>query len=81
MAKGVRLIDFAIIILFALAVYLILTRIFGHSATDLAISITLFTQFKVRTINTFSRLKEDITSIKEDIKEIKRIVTAKKARK
>jgi len=71
-------IDIAIILLFILAVYFILTRIFGHSATDLTISFTLFTllggllyklnreigEFKIKTINSFKMLKEDIKGLK-----------------
>ncbi|MBL7100459.1 MAG: hypothetical protein ISS23_00725 [Nanoarchaeota archaeon] len=36
-------INILLVLLFLLLVYLILTRIFGHSATDLIINITLFT--------------------------------------
>ena len=67
-----------IIILFILSVYFILTRIFGHSATDVTISVTLFTliggllyklnrefgEFKIRTVNSFERLKEISNKIK-----------------
>ena len=35
--------EILLVILFILSVYLILTRIFGHSATDLIISTSLFT--------------------------------------
>ena len=38
----VNLIDIVIVLLFLLSVYFILTRIFGHSATDLVISVSLF---------------------------------------
>ncbi len=38
----INLIDILIVILFILSVYFILTRIFGHSASDLTISVTLF---------------------------------------
>ena len=65
-----RFLDLVIIVLFLLAVYFILTRIFGHSATDFTIMVTLFTilggllynlnrelgEFKVRTINSFKRM-------------------------
>ena len=84
MAK-VSIVDILLIILFLLAVYFILTRLFGHSASDLAISVTLFTlvggmlyklnrefgEFKIRVINTFSRLKEDVNEIKEAVTETK----------
>lgn len=84
MAKG-SLVDILIVILFLLAVYFILTRIFGHSASDLAISVTLFTlvggmlyklnrefgEFKIRAINTFNRLKDDVSEIKEAVTEAK----------
>ena len=82
MFKKIRWIDIIIIILFILAVYFILTRIFGHSASDLAISITLFTllaagmyklnreigEFKIRTINSFEKFKDDINLIKKKLK-------------
>ena len=75
-------IDVMIIILFILSVYFILTRIFGHSATDVTISVTLFTliggllyklnrefgEFKIRTVNSFERLKEDLKEINKKIK-------------
>lgn len=74
-------IDALTIILFLLAVYFILTRIFGHSATDLVISITLFGtlggllynlnreigEFKVKTINSFEKMKKDIEEIKNKL--------------
>ena len=74
----IKWIDIAIILLFILAVYFILTRIFGHSATNLTINITLFTllggllyklnreigEFKIKTINSFKMLKEDIKGLK-----------------
>ena len=82
MAQKINWIDLLIVGLFLLTVYFILTRIFGHSASDLAISTSLFTflgsllyklnrefgEFKVKTINAFDRLKEDINYIKEKIK-------------
>ena len=77
-------IDVLIIILFLLSVYLILTRIFGHSATDLAIGIALssalgsllyklnreFGEFKIKTINSFKNIKKDIAQIKGNAEEI-----------
>lgn len=82
MTRKINWIDILIIILFILAVYFILTRIFGHSASDLVISITLFTllaaalyrlnrelgEFKIKTLNSFDKLKEDINLIKEKLK-------------
>ncbi len=80
MAK-ISLIDILIIILFILTIYFILTRIFGHSASDLTISISLFTllgsllykinreigELKIKTINSFERLREDLNEIKKKI--------------
>lgn len=82
MVKKINWVDILIIILFILAVYFILTRIFRHSASDLAISVTLFTllaaalyrlnrevgELKIRTINSFDKLREDINSIKKKLK-------------
>lgn len=79
MSKRIDLIDGLIIVLFILAVYFILTRIFGHSATDLTISVTLFTllggllyklnrefgEFRIKAINSFENLKKDIETIKK----------------
>ena len=79
MTKKIDFIDIIIIILLVLAVYFILTRIFGHTATDTTISVTLFTllggllyklnrefgEFKIRTMNSFNNLKDDIKEIKE----------------
>ena len=81
MIKRISWIDIAIVILFILAVYFILTRIFGHSATDITISVTLFTlvggllyklnrefgEFKMITMNSFNNLKEDINEIKNKL--------------
>jgi len=75
-------IDIVIIILFLLSLYLILTRIFGHSASDLTITITLFSllgglvyklnrefgEFKIKTVNSFTNLKGDINLIKKKLK-------------
>lgn len=82
MAKRISWIDILIIVLFVIAVYLVLTRIFGHSASELTISITLFTliaaalyklnrevgEFKIRAINSFDKLKEDLNLIKKKLK-------------
>jgi len=76
-ANKINWMDIITIILFILAVYFILTRIFGHSATEITISVTLFTliggllyklnrefgEFRVKTINSFEKLKEDINKI------------------
>ena len=81
MGKKISLIDVLIILLFLLALYFILTRILGHSATDLAITVTLFSllatalyklnreigEFKIRSINTFDRLKDDLELIKNKL--------------
>ena len=74
--------------MFILVVYFILTRIFGHSATDITISASLFTilsgiiyqignmvyklnrefgEFKIKTIHSFSKLREDINKISKKI--------------
>ena len=84
--KKFNLIDILIILLFLLSVYLILTRIFGHSASDLTIMISLFSffgsilfklvfvisnlnreigEFKVKTINSFKKLREDLNDLKD----------------
>lgn len=88
-----RWINILLVLLFLLLIYLISTRLFGHSATDLTINITLFTflggliyylntnimnhvvklnrefgEFKVKTINTFERLKDDTKEIKNRLK-------------
>lgn len=82
MVKKINWIDIVLVILFILAVYFILTRIFGHSASDLAISVTLFSflagalyklnrefgEFRIRTINGFDKLKEDTNLIKKKLK-------------
>ena len=82
MAQKINWIDLLIVGLFLLTVYFILTRIFGHSASDLTISVSLFTflgsllyklnrevgELKVNTVNAFGRLKEDISFIKEKAK-------------
>lgn len=84
----ISLIDAMIIILFLMEVYFILTRIFGHSATDLTIAITLFTllggmmyrlkrevgELKIKTINSFGRLNEDIRQIEDGLSQIKQLV-------
>ena len=77
----INLIDIVIILLFLLSVYFILTRIFGRSATDLMIGVTLFSllggllyklnrefgEFKITTISSFKKLKEDIIEIKKRV--------------
>lgn len=75
-------IDILLVILFIISVYFILTRIFGHSATDLTISVSLFTflagllyklnrelgEFKIKSINSFDNLKQDMTLIRKKLK-------------
>ena len=82
MAQKINWIDLLIVGLFLLTVYFILTRIFGHSASDLTISVSLFTflgsllyklnrevgELKINTVNAFGRLKEDISFIKKKVK-------------
>lgn len=82
MVKKINWIDIVLVILFILAIYFILTRIFGHSVSDLAISVTLFSflagalyklngefgEFRIRTINGFNKLKEDTNLIKKKLK-------------
>ncbi|MBI2507642.1 hypothetical protein HYV89_01685 [Candidatus Woesearchaeota archaeon] len=83
--KKIDWLKILLIILFLLSVYLVLTRIIGHSATDLAITISIFTflggllynlnrefgEFKIKTIYSFSRVSNDISHIKSDVNEIK----------
>lgn len=73
------------IVLFVLVVYMILTRIFGHSATDLAITITLFTllyvnqyhlnrevgEIRITTKQSFEKFREENNLIKQDLQLIK----------
>ncbi len=80
-----RLFDLWLIFLFLLSVYFILTRIFGHSATNLTIMIGLFIflsnivfnlnrefgEFKTKTINSFDRAKEDMGELKQDMSDLK----------
>ena len=72
-----KILDLVIVLLFLLFVYFVLTRIFGHSATDFTIMITLFTilggllynlnrefgEFKVKTVHGFGKVREDIKEI------------------
>ncbi len=76
----------ASIILFILAVYMILTRLFGHSVTDLAITAGLFTllfinqyhlnremgEMKTSMKFSFTHVKDDIGTIKNDLISIKK---------
>lgn len=78
----IKFIDFVIVVLFVLSVYFILTRIFGHSASDITITITLFGllgsglyklnrefgEFKIKTIHSFSMIKNDLSLIKDKLK-------------
>lgn len=59
------------IILFLLSVYLILTRIFGQSATDLVIGVGLFTFLGVLIYNNMSqiaKLSREVGEIKVGVK-------------
>ena len=70
------------VLLFILVVYMILTRIYGHSATDIAIALGLFTllfvnqyqlnrevgEIKLSLKHSFQRVHEDITMIKRKLK-------------
>ncbi len=82
MNKKMGLVDIFIIVMFLLTIYFILTRLFGHSATDTTISVSLFTilsgllynlnkefgEFKIKTIHSFNKLKEDINKISKKLK-------------
>ena len=75
--------DVLMIILFLLAVYFILTRIFGSSATELTIMISLFIilavalynlnreigEIKIKMINRFDKVREDISKLNDRLKE------------
>ncbi len=84
--------DVLIIILFLLSVYFILTRIFGESASDLTIIVSLFSffgslfvrtiyviynlnrevgEFKVNSMSSFNRIKNDMGSLKSSMDLIK----------
>lgn len=80
MIKKINLaLDVTILILFFMAVYFILTRIFGHSATDLTITVTLFCllgsmlyklnrevgEFKLNVVHSFEKIGEDLKEIKK----------------
>lgn len=71
-----------VILLFVLVVYMILTRLFGHSATDLAITLGLFTllfvnQYQLnREVGEIkSALKYDFIKVKEDIQKVNKGIT------
>ncbi len=78
-------IDAVIIIFFLLAVYFMLTRIFGHSATDLSITAAFFIslagflynlnrefgEFKVKTIMSFEKVHTDLSKITADMEKLK----------
>ena len=82
---NLRLVDIITAISFFILVYFILTRIFGHSATDLAIAFSSFFmlggllyalnrevgEFKSSTVHSFSRLKDDMGGVKTDLEDIK----------
>lgn len=94
MGEKIKFIDIYIIVMFLLAVYFILTRIFGHSATDITISSTLFTalgiliyklnrefgEFKIKTIYSFEKIREEFKEVRKDIKEIKTDIKFLKSR-
>ena len=77
MSQKFGLIDVLLIVIFIAAVYFILTRIFGNSASDLTISVTLFTliggllyklnrefgEFKIKTINSFDKIKIELEKL------------------
>lgn len=89
MKKSISLIDVLIVVLILLAIYLIMTRILGHSATDIQIFITFFLlltsliykltssiyslnrefgEFKIKTMNSFKIMKEDIGGLRNELK-------------
>lgn len=75
----IRWIDVLLFMLLVIALYLILTRVFGRSATDLQITVSLFTflcgllyklnrefgEFKIKVFNAFGELKKDIEHLKK----------------
>lgn len=74
--------DILIVILFLLSVYFVLTRIFGHSATDLTITLTFigalgtllyrlnreFGEFKMKTVMSFEKIHTDMEKLKTKLK-------------
>ena len=80
----VKWIDILIVALFLLSLYLVLIAIFGHSPTPFEITISVFTtlgillynlnrefeEFKIKTVNSFKNVKEDINKIKKGVKGI-----------
>ncbi len=87
--KKLDWIDILLIILFLLAVYFILTRIFGNSASDLTIMFTLFGllttalyklnrefgELSVKINNMDNNIKEGFNNIKKDIAQINKTKT------
>ncbi len=71
-------IDGLIVLIFMVVVYMLLTRIFGHSATDLAITVGLFVllftnQYKINRemgelksnmAHSFNKIREDVGLIR-----------------
>ena len=76
------MLDIALILLFLLLVYLILTRVFGHSATPIEITLTVFTvlggllyklnrevgEIKIGVSNGFQNVAKDMNEIKNKIR-------------
>jgi hypothetical protein len=70
----IKLIDILIILFFLLAIYFIITKIFGNSASELTIMITLFLafgsllyklngefwEFKIEFLNSFKQIKKTL---------------------
>lgn len=81
MKRNISVIDIVLVILFLMIIYFLLTRVFGHSASDLTISVSLFTflagllyklnrefgEFKIKTIQSFGNMKQDVKVIKEHL--------------
>jgi hypothetical protein len=68
-------IDALIIALFLLSVYLILTRLFGHSATDLQIIFSVFSIYTSALFYIFNflyKMNRELGEIKTEIRNLKR---------
>lgn len=71
--------DVLLIILFLLSVYLILTKLFGHSATPIEITFSVFVvlgglmykinreigEIRIKMINGFIKIREDINKLRK----------------
>ncbi|MBI2671326.1 hypothetical protein HYX16_00150 [Candidatus Woesearchaeota archaeon] len=91
--KKFDFLDFVILILFLLAFYFILTRIFGHSATDISIGFALFSilgsmlyqlnrevgELKANTKFSFKMFKTDMSGLKSDVSVLKSDVSVLKS--